>query len=229
MNAKAQRIYIDKFHEWVVGTAHRAAKATNRPNTKRHHFIYIWFWPHGIWLRCKSQNETTSADCQENRGLDLVVPQRINALCVPFHFHILFLSFFSIPEWSFNTWSVYSVAVDVDICTFISIKRQTLVRNIRYLKHLSCTPLMQTKNNWRRKTVRISNGYQFESIHTIHTYMDYNNQINSNAQPAQSHIPYKTNMDETRPFVPPHSTNANTMKNWRTTTTKRTTEREKKS
>lgn len=112
MNAKAQRIYIDKFHEWVVGIATAAATTINRPNTKWCHFTctYGWFWPHGIWLQSKSRNETTSANRQEDRGLDLVVPQRINTRSlsltrfVPFHLHFLFVvPSFPMPKWSSNT------------------------------------------------------------------------------------------------------------------------------
>lgn len=164
MNAKAQRIYIDKFHEWVVGIAMAAATTTNRPNTKWCHFTctYGWFWPHGIWLQSKSRNETTSANRQENRGLDLVVPQRINALSLPhalFHFICTFcLSFL---RFRCQNEAPIHKAWNVDICTFISMKRQTLVRSIRYtyMVYLSRAPLMQTKNNWQKRTKQ-QRGYQ---------------------------------------------------------------------
>lgn len=47
----------------------------------QHATIFVWFSPHEIWLQSKSRNETTSANRQEIQGLDLVVPQRIDALC----------------------------------------------------------------------------------------------------------------------------------------------------
>lgn len=47
----------------------------------QHATIFVWFWPHEIWLQSKSRNETTSANRQEIQGLDLVVPQRIDAFC----------------------------------------------------------------------------------------------------------------------------------------------------
>lgn len=184
--------------------------------------MYGWFWPHGIWLQSKIRNETTSANRQENRGLDSVVPQRINALssCFSlflFHFvHTFCWSFLSF--WCRNEASIHKVW-NVDICTFISIKRQTLVRSIRYIHavFVARASLMQTKNNWQKR-MKKQRGYQMVTNLRLYvcsnaTYADYNNQINSNAQPAHTSS-YKADACIKCDPLPSRSTNVNTMKNW---------------
>lgn len=171
--ANAPWIIFDKFHEWIARTAYSGELTAG---------ILYECWSHGIWLQSNSRKETTSFNRQEIRGVDIVVPQRIE--------HALLHG-----TWRFA--SVFICPNKGDICTYISIKRQTLVGNI------GIWPFCRVRIHPRPSHVETTTNWQKRNIKwlpiCVSICMDYKKQINNISHLHNHTYRIKKGMSKRRP------------------------------